>query len=355
MRFGSLFSGVGGFDLGLERAGFETAFMCEADAWKRSVLQAHWPDITIHHDVCELHPNDDERNIDLLVGGFPCQDLSVAGARRGLAGDRSGLAFEFLRIADDIAPRWLLLENVPGLLSSNRGRDMAVLLDTLADLGYGVAWRVLDARFFGVPQRRRRVFIVARRVDARGGAGDAARAALRVVWEGGEGDHTPGWPPREILASLAAGAAREDVGGRSRAVNTLDNENPNVSPTVTAKWGTTGSGGPAGSETQNLVADAVGQVYAESSSSSSALDYVPGMVERSGVVYDRIRKLTELECERLMGFPDLWTAPPGVKVSRGRRVAACGDGVVPWVVYWLGRRIMLVDTGQPSQSHASQA
>jgi site-specific DNA-cytosine methylase len=102
---------------------------------------------------------------DLLCGGFPCQDLSVAGQRAGLAGDRSGLFFEFARIIDAFRPRWVLVENVPGLLSSNGGRDFGVVLGTLADLGYGVGWRILDSRFFGVPQRRRRVFIVGARAD----------------------------------------------------------------------------------------------------------------------------------------------------------------------------------------------
>lgn len=113
--------------------------------------------------------------IDLLCGGFPCQDLSVAGKRRGLAGNRSGLFFEFARIIDAFRPRWVLIENVPGLFSSNGGRDFGVVLGTLADLGYGVAWRTLDSRFFGVPQRRRRVFIVGAVAD-----GDPRAAAERA-------------------------------------------------------------------------------------------------------------------------------------------------------------------------------
>jgi DNA-cytosine methyltransferase len=103
--------------------------------------------------------------VDLLCGGFPCQDVSVAGQRRGLAGSRSGLFHEFARIAGTLRPRWLLVENVPGLLSSNGGRDFGVVLGTLADLGYGLGWRVLDSRFFGVPQRRRRVFVVGALVE----------------------------------------------------------------------------------------------------------------------------------------------------------------------------------------------
>ena len=97
---------------------------------------------------------------DLLCGGFPCQDLSVSGRRAGLDGEKSRLFFEFARIADALRPEWLLIENVPRLLSSNGGRDFGVVLGTLADLGYGLAWRVLNSRYFGVPQRRRRLFIV---------------------------------------------------------------------------------------------------------------------------------------------------------------------------------------------------
>jgi len=95
-----------------------------------------------------------------MVGGFPCQDLSVAGKRAGLAGNRSGLFFEFIRLIKETKTKFVILENVPGLLSSNNGNDMGVVIGELDDLGYSVAWRVLDAQFFGVPQRRRRVFIV---------------------------------------------------------------------------------------------------------------------------------------------------------------------------------------------------
>lgn len=165
MRVGSLFSGIGGMDLGLARAGFEHVFFCEADPYRRRVLSRHWPGVPVYEDVRDVGFKPELR-IDLLAGGFPCQDLSVAGKRRGLAGERSGLFFEFARIADELVQPggWILVENVPGLLSSNGGRDMGVVVATLADLGFlDLAYRVLDSRYFGVPQRRRRVFILARR------------------------------------------------------------------------------------------------------------------------------------------------------------------------------------------------
>jgi DNA (cytosine-5)-methyltransferase 1 len=171
----SFFSGVGGLDLGLERAGWRTISFSEIDPYASSVLARHWPDVPNLGDITDLasrrrgeqlrqHPGGrDWRHATLWSGGFPCQDLSIAGKRAGLAGARSGLAFAFLDLVEQYRPVAILLENVPGLLSSHRGRDMAALLGRMVELGYGVAYRVLDAQYFGVPQRRRRVFILALR------------------------------------------------------------------------------------------------------------------------------------------------------------------------------------------------
>lgn len=168
MKVGSLFSGIGGFDLGLERNGMDIRWQCEIDTAAQSVLRRHWPDAVLYDDVTTL--GGDVEPVDLICGGFPCQDLSVAGRRAGLAGKRSGLFYEFMRIASELAPAWILIENVPGLLSSNGGRDMGAVLGTLGELGYGWAYRVLDAQYLGVAQRRRRVFIVGCLGDRRGAA-----------------------------------------------------------------------------------------------------------------------------------------------------------------------------------------
>ena len=159
MRVGSLFSGVGGFDLGLERAGHEIVWQVENDKQCRSVLRHHWPNVDLYEDVKDVGRTT-LSSVDLICGGFPCQDLSVAGGRAGLAGERSGLWGEFHCIISELTPTWLLIENVPGLLSSNEGRDMAVIVHGLEELGYGWSYRILDSQYFGVPQRRRRVFIV---------------------------------------------------------------------------------------------------------------------------------------------------------------------------------------------------
>lgn len=162
MKYLSLFSGIGGFDLAFTRAGMECAGMCEIDKHCQDVLRSHFSGVAIYDDVRSIGAKTHERgSVDIICGGFPCQDLSIAGKRAGLAGERSGLWFEFARVIDELEPRWMVIENVPGLLSSNKGRDFATIIRWLAKRGYGVCWRVLDAQYFGVPQRRRRVFVVA--------------------------------------------------------------------------------------------------------------------------------------------------------------------------------------------------
>jgi DNA (cytosine-5)-methyltransferase 1 len=204
MTYATLCTGIGGFDVGFDDAGMECAFQCEIDKDCNRVLPRHWPNVSRTTDA------NDERTAaelvrlrpDLLAFGFPCQDLSVAGRRAGLAGKRSGL---FFRCADLIAacrPRWLCIENVPGLLSSNGGRDMGIVLGTLGDLGYGYAYRVLDAQWFGIAQRRRRVFIV-------GCLGDV-RSAAEVLFER---ESLP-WdsPPSREAGARAANAITRRLG-----------------------------------------------------------------------------------------------------------------------------------------------
>jgi DNA (cytosine-5)-methyltransferase 1 len=166
MRFVSLFAGVGGFDLGLERSGHTCVGQVEIDKHAQSVLARHWPNVPKHHDVVTAKEWANEQNligkVDIVCGGFPCQDVSVAGKRAGLAGARTGLFFDALSFATHVQAKTVILENVPGLLSSNNGRDFGVVLTSLADAGYSdIEWRVLDSQFFGVPQRRRRVFVIA--------------------------------------------------------------------------------------------------------------------------------------------------------------------------------------------------
>ena len=156
-----LFAGIGGLELGLAHAGITTTLLCEIDAAATAVLKARFPGIPIHDDVCTLKrlPPD----VDVLVGGFPCQDLSQAGTTTGISGSRSGLVDEVLRLASSDQIRHVLLENVSFMLHLHRGEAMRHVLGKLESLGFSLAYRVLDSRAFGVPQRRERVYILASR------------------------------------------------------------------------------------------------------------------------------------------------------------------------------------------------
>jgi DNA-cytosine methyltransferase len=162
----SLFAGIGGFDLALSNAGVKVCASVEIDKKCRDVLAKHFPETQLFSDIKDVTGEQlratgfiPERGI--ITAGFPCQDLSVAGLRKGLAGSRSGLFWEIIRLVDETQPRYLIIENVAGLLSSQSGRDLGIVIEALVECRYGIAWRVLDSQHFGVPQRRRRVFIVA--------------------------------------------------------------------------------------------------------------------------------------------------------------------------------------------------
>ena len=207
MKAVSLFAGVGGFDLALERAGVSVVASVEIDKHARGVLQQQFPNTTLINDVKDV-TGDQLKQLGfdgsdgIIVGGFPCQDLSVAGKRAGLAGARSGLFWEICRILDETKTKWFVLENVPGLLSSNNGADMGTVIQALVERGYGVAYRILDAQYFGVPQRRRRVFIV-------GCLGDNGRAPAEILSliEGMRGYPTQSKSKRKVSSTSATSSA----------------------------------------------------------------------------------------------------------------------------------------------------
>lgn len=232
LRLGSVCSGVGGMDMGLEAAGFALAWLCEKDAQCRTVLAHRFPNVPVYDNLEGLADRDGLEPVHLLAGGTPCQDLSVAGRRAGLDGERSGLFFEFIRLADRLAPDWVLWENVDGALSSSSGEDFAVCLEGFTGFRPAVpqdgwrstgvcvgplrwaVWRVLDAQWFGVAQRRARVFVVA-------GTGSEPRPEVLLEPESVSGDSAPSrtqgeGAPRVIDESLArplgnAGNGRIDL------------------------------------------------------------------------------------------------------------------------------------------------
>ena len=221
----SLFAGVGGFDLAMTRKGIKVVASVEIDKNCNQVLAQHFPDTKQFTDVTQVTGKDlldvgfiPERGV--ITGGFPCQDLSVAGKRAGLAGERSGLFWEIARLVEETKTEFFLIENVPGLLTSNSGKDFGVVLGTMADLGYSCAWRVLDAQYFGVPQRRRRVFIVGRRSDN-------GLSAAKVLFEreGVRRNTTQSKQAgQDVTASTATGFRKASLGSGKDIANTIPAE-----------------------------------------------------------------------------------------------------------------------------------
>lgn len=152
-----LFSGIGGFSLGLERAGMKTIAFCEVDKKCQEVLRKHWKDVPIFEDVSTLKGKDIEQTVDVICGGFPCQDISLAGKGAGLEGERSGLWWEFHRLIKEIKPKWAIIENVSAL--RNRGLDQ--VLRSLNEIGYDAEWHCITAASIGAPHRRDRIWIIA--------------------------------------------------------------------------------------------------------------------------------------------------------------------------------------------------
>jgi DNA (cytosine-5)-methyltransferase 1 len=203
----SLFAGVGGFDLAMQRQGVKVVASVEIDKKCQEVLAHRFPESKIFDDVTTVKGEDlinagFTPSTGIITGGFPCQDLSVAGKRAGLAGARSGLFWEIARIVDETQTEYFVIENVPGLLSSNNGADFGVVIGTMADIGYSIGWRVLDAQHFGVPQRRKRVFIVGRR-----GSDSTSPAEILFNSQGSRRSASQKQQEREV----ATGSATESI------------------------------------------------------------------------------------------------------------------------------------------------
>lgn len=254
LTFGSLFAGVGGFDLGFEAAGYECRFQVEWDKNCQQTLAYHWPDVPRWGDVSEVN-GADLPPVDVITYGFPCQDLSVAGLRAGLDGDRSNLFFQAVRIIKEMRkatngryPTWAVAENVPGLLNADGGSAMARVLDALAEAGAMVIeWCVLDAQWLGVPQRRRRVFIASCFDPS-----TADRCPDPLFPVAPSGARNPA--ARDQQGKEFAGAVGTGVESGSGPADT-DRMTfvPEITTAVCAKWAK-GSSGPSGDETKNMVA-----------------------------------------------------------------------------------------------------
>jgi DNA (cytosine-5)-methyltransferase 1 len=313
MNVFSLFSGIGGFDLGFQRAGMEVVGMCERDAHAQKVLSRRFPGVPIVNDVREV--SIERGSVDLICGGFPCQDISVSGKRAGLAGDRSGLWWEFARIVDEAQPQWVVIENVPGLFSSSGGRDFTAIVSWLVHRGYGVGWRVLDAQGFGLAQRRKRVFIVA--------SFGTPRGCTLLLDKSGE--------PGVLDASRAPGEAR------AGAVVDASPEREGLAERYARAWKMRVTGCNTTGERGGRLKYPGGQGYLESRKSFTlSTTHDQHVTVEVGPGQYQVRRFTPVECERLQGFPDGWTD----NVSDTQRYKQLGNAVAVPVAEWVGRRIM---------------
>jgi DNA (cytosine-5)-methyltransferase 1 len=415
--FGSVCSGIEAASCAWHPLGWETAFVSEIEPFPCAVLAHHYPAVSNLGDMTKFKDWPDAA-IDLLVGGTPCQSFSVAGLRKGLADPRGNLMLTYLAIAERYAPRWLVWENVPGVLSSNGGRDFGTLLGGLAELGYGFAYRILDAQFFGVAQRRRRVFVVGHLGDWRRAAavlferesllghpaprretGKGIAPTLSARTKGGGGLGTDFDCDGGLVAHSLRGEgfdASEDGTGRGTPLV------PVVAPTLRAGGNATGGNRPYGTDVDtcdSLVPIAfdckasgqngfgVGEIAStmrgmghdnshqnggghlavafQSSQSGmrlvdshATLDANNGSRRHNGVMHgSAVRRLTPTECERLQGFPDGYTNVPvrGKPAADGPRYKALGNSMAVPVMAYIGQRIELVDSITTELEEASHA
>ena len=400
IRYLSVCSGIEAFSVAVRGLPFAPVAFSEIEPFPCAVLEHHYPDVPNLGDMTKIDGSKYRGAVDLIVGGTPCQDFSVAGKRAGMAGERGSLALDYINLVNEVSPRWIVWENVPGVLSSNEGKDFAKFVRSLGECGYGWSYRVLDAQFFGVPQRRRRVFLV-------GYFGDW-RPAAAVLFEPGSlrGDSAPRGKARThvtqaLTGCLGRGGADDNQAQAGFYVPEI------VSQAMSCKWAK-GTSGPAGDEHHNLVSGPL-QHNGKAAGSTTQQDAENGMLvmsfhgtqdhgvsghvthplgrnqgqecavclpintqvglrhkalgERTGLgigsdgdpAYTlqrghshgvmtpamQVRRLTPRECERLQGFPDDYTAIPfrGKPAADRPRYRALGNSKAVPVVRWLAERI----------------
>ena len=384
MKYGSVCSGVEAATVAWHPLGWEPQWFSEIEKFPSAVLAHHYPDVPNFGDMTAFKGWPNDRSIDLLVGGTPCQSFSVAGLRKGLDDPRGNLMLTFLAIAEQYRPRWLVWENVPGVLSSNRGKDFGTLLGAMGEIGYGFAYRICDAQYWGVPQRRRRVFVV-------GYLGDWRRAAAVLFErESLSGHPAPSRKARqEVAGTIAARSFDSGQGGQLSDNNLQPTWPAEIASTLNAAFGdkqgledqhinsgaplfvpdsvgplTAGMHkGPRGTEaveSNHVIAFPAGMSGTQAASAqnisptlsvkhetavawsimpmNSGKDYkarvtdvaqplmaagpVGGNQGGDFVQASAVRRLTPVECERLQGFPDNYTQ---IK-WRNKPAESCPDG-----------------------------
>ena len=379
MIYGSVCSGIEAATAAWHPLGWKSSFFSEIDKFPREVLKHHYPNTPLHGDFTTIQKGDYEP-IELLVGGTPCQSFSIAGLRAGIDDPRGNLMLEFGALAHRLQPKWLVWENVPGVLSSNGGRDFGSFLAMLGELGYGFAYRVLDAQYFGVPQRRRRVFVV-------GCLGDW-RSAAAVLFEQHslQGHPAPSRETRKEVTEIAGtltsnGGSLNRPAGNANELDFCIATSNQVANCLTTKSNMRNNGTDEDFVTYALAGNTIGRQpenggngngYDESGVSYTLTKTdvhavahafkVRGGCDGGGKGYlgqdeqaftlstgadqqlfhkMQVRRLMPIECERLQGFSDNFTNIPGA--SDSARYKALGNSMAVPVMRWIGERINLIE------------
>jgi len=350
MRYLSVCSGIEAATVAWHSLNWEAAAFSEIDAFPRAALAHHYPSVPCHGDFTTIQPNE-YGPINLIVGGTPCQSFSIAGLRNGLDDDRGNLALEFMRLSARVRPTWILWENVPGVLSSNGGRDFGSILGALGELGYGWAYRILDAQYCGVPQRRRRVFVV-------GCIGSWQRATAVLFERHSLQGHLA---PRRETGKAAPTIPARRAGGGGLGTD-FDCDGGLIAfdlAQITSAANQTRVDPRLPAPTLNVK----GQMHAANCESAIAFNRQSGGDARgldpketaqlqrcqtvATITNSAVRRLTPRECERLQGFPDdytliPWRSKPADQCPDGPRYKALGNSMAVPVMRWIGERIQAV-------------
>ncbi len=367
MMYLSVCAGIEAATVAWHDLGWKAAAYSEIEPFPSAVLEHHYPNVPNVGDMTKFKEWDIE-SINLLVGGTPCQSFSVAGLRKGLDDPRGNLMLTYLAIANKYRPKWLVWENVPGVLSSNGGNDFASLLRGLGELRYGFAYRVLDAQYFGVAQRRRRVFVI-------GCLGDW-RSAAAVLFERHSLSGNPA-PSRKTKKDVA-GPVTAGIGKGCRGTEGIES---NWAVPVTTWWDGTQTAGTLTKEgagnnqrmpdkgnfgailqsinvTKNYLHEMAQGVAINISNGEPRLSNVAatldcwstggrGSSQQQAVLQQlAVRRLTPIECERLQGFPDNYTNIPWrnkLESPDSPRYKSLGNSMAVPVMKWIGERINQVE------------
>ena len=400
MNYLSVCSGIEAATVAWHHMGWKPVGFSEIEKFPSQVLAHHYPQVTNFGDMTKYKEWKLDDSIGLLVGGTPCQSFSVAGLRKGLDDPRGNLALTYVGILDKFRPKWCIWENVPGVLSSSGGRDFGAFLGALGELGYGWAYRVLDAQNFGVAQRRRRVFVVGclgdwesaakilfeseslsgnikkSRKQAQNAAAYVADSVGTLLARDSKGlssdDLNAGKAIVEVIP-INSQATQHKGGGANRnndgkgnglgigkpgdPMNTLTTSNVhavayenhpsdsrvqpmgNVCQTVTSSWNTGGGNIPFVQKTYALQGAGSTSQNANGSGFKDEQSFTLNVTDVHGVASNMaVRRLTEIECERLQGFPDNYT---NIKENcpSGARYKALGNSMAVPVMRWIGERI----------------